>query len=52
MFQRVLRAYAGKLVARLPRGQPGLVSGTEGQVKVLSVSMSIVLEHEVVAIIL
>ncbi|XP_024364577.1 vacuolar protein sorting-associated protein 53 A [Physcomitrium patens] len=34
VFQRVLRAYAGKLVARLPRGQPGLVSGTEGQVKV------------------
>ncbi|XP_024383135.1 vacuolar protein sorting-associated protein 53 A isoform X2 [Physcomitrium patens] len=34
VFQRVLRAYAGKLVARLPRGQPGLVSSTEGQVKV------------------
>ncbi|CAK9191617.1 unnamed protein product [Sphagnum troendelagicum] len=34
VFQRVLRAYAAKLVARLPRGQPGLVTGTEGQVKV------------------
>ncbi|KAG0554133.1 hypothetical protein KC19_12G065500 [Ceratodon purpureus] len=34
VFQRVLRAYAGKLVTRLPRGQPGLVTGTEGQVKV------------------
>lgn len=34
VFQRVLRAYAGKLVARLPRGQPGLVTGTEGQVRV------------------
>jgi hypothetical protein len=39
VFQRVLRAYAGKLVTRLPRGQPGLVTGTEGQVKVLFISI-------------
>ncbi|BBN20320.1 vacuolar protein sorting-associated protein 53 [Marchantia polymorpha subsp. ruderalis] len=37
VFQRILKAYAGKLSARLPKGGTGLVAsatGTEGQVKV------------------
>ena len=50
MFQRVLRAYAGRLVARLPRGQPGLVTGTEGQVKVLFIFTPKVFKHEVDAV--
>ncbi|KAG6550389.1 hypothetical protein Mapa_008352 [Marchantia paleacea] len=37
VFQRILKAYAGKLSSRLPKGGTGLVAsatGTEGQVKV------------------
>lgn len=37
MFQRILRAYATKLFARLPKGGTGIVAaatGTDGQIKV------------------
>lgn len=39
MFQRVLKAYATKIFARLPRGGTGIVAaatGMDGQIKVLA----------------
>lgn len=39
VFQRILKAYATKLYARLPKGGTGIVAaatGTDGQIKVIT----------------